>query len=98
MEEIHVWLTLDGAPKDIAVTYEDTVARIERGDQVVHTTQTHFISFRYKAAISVHVFGEEHEFCPGHMEGIDRVIEDYSNIEKFVLSGQFEWYNPGSVK
>lgn len=98
MQEIHVWLTLDGAPKETAVTYEDTVTMIERGTPIIHTTQTHFASLKYECPLYVHVFDETYQIKDSAKIKQGVYINKHTSIEKMIIFGQFGWYDPGDVR
>ena len=95
MEEIHIWLDLIGREnyedEYICKTYAETLIMIDDDTQkVVHTTQTHFCQFGY-GKLFVHINGEIHEVTKGDCEGTNRDIKASHNIEKMLLTGEFDW-------
>lgn len=64
---------------------------LESKTPIIHTTQPHFCQFRY-GRIFVHYNGTVHEIAKGKCEGTNREIKEGHNIEKMLLSGEFDWF------
>lgn len=94
-KRIHIWLDLVGYvddPDNLCTTYMDTIEALNKDIAIVHTTQTHFCSFRYGRRVFVHVNGTEHEITIGECEGTNKEIREAHNIEKMLLAGTFDWF------
>lgn len=91
---IVVWLDLDIEPERYSIqsTYLGTKRAVESGRRIVHTTQTHFLQFKYAKKLRVVINGTRHEITLGKCEGTDRLIRKTHNIEKLLLAGEFDWY------
>ena len=63
----------------------------------VHTSQPHFLSFKYlPARLFVHVRNnrdeEIHEITLGSCDGTDKELREAHNLEKLLLGGAFSWF------
>lgn len=96
VKELHLQLELklmnNEGWANVYKTYTETERAIERGDDVVYTTQTHFLSFRYAERLFVYVNGTEHEITLGKCSGTTREIKESHNLEKLLLNGEFDWF------
>lgn len=98
-KKLHVWLKCPNyihiLGKDIYDDYIDTKSAIERGDKVIHTTQPHFLRFRYGYRLFVHTDRNDangHEITLGECEGTNKEIREAHNIEKMLFAGTFDWF------
>lgn len=95
--EIHIWLDkidfADWYDDDVYLcnTYAETEVMLKCEQDIIHTTQTHFCQFKY-GKIFVHTGGSVHEITRGDCEGTNRDIKEADNIEKMLLSGEFDWF------
>ena len=85
-------LCLDQAPIIACTTFQETLDRVNRGWNYLHTTQTHFLQFKYANRLFVKVNGQVHEITVGKCEGTDKEIHINHNIEMMLLNGAFNWY------
>ena len=93
-KEIHVWLE-NNYTFDILTDFKSTNNAISNDIDIVHTTQTHFLSWEYNRRLFVHVTKDDlkgHEITLGKCEGTNREIRRGHNIEKMLLSGEFDWF------
>ena len=87
--ELH--LHLDDS--DICITnYFDTELAVLSNQKVVHTTITHFLSWKYRRRLFVHFCDKVHEITLGKCEGTGRYIREGHNIEKMLMNGEFDWF------
>lgn len=94
-EELHLHLTMDELLyNDPALTYLATYELFNLPEiyPVVHTNQTHFLSWRYAKRLFVHCYGKSHEITVGKCEGTDREIRESHDIERMLLNGEFSWF------
>lgn len=89
-KEIHIHL--DNVPEGCLTTYCATEKAIEDDFDVVHTTITHFCSWRYERKVFIHVNGTQHEITMGDCEGTNRHIREGHNLEKLLITGEFDWF------
>lgn len=89
--EIHIWLDDAYSEKSCLKTYFATERAIEYDYDVIHTTQISFCSFRYNRRIFIHVNGNIHEIIVGDCDGTTREIKEFHNLEKMLISGEFNW-------
>ena len=61
-------------------------------DEIVFTTQTAFLSFRWAERLFVHRKACVHEITIGDCEGTTRFIREGHNLEKMLISGEFDWF------
>ena len=93
-KEIHVHLTTDSLDKETHLTYLSTRECVNLPGiwPIVHTTQTHFLTFMYAERLFVHCYGRMHEITMGDCEGTKREISEAHNIEKMLIAGEFSWF------
>ncbi len=100
-KEIHLYIKFDFDywDKDIPVIVDFYEAMllfenpILRADNILHTTQTHFLKFSYGERLFVHTAdGKVHEITLGECEGTGRNITRFHNIERMLLQGVFNWF------
>ena len=100
-KEIHLYLNFDLEywDKDISidVDFHDAMWKFThpelRDDDVLHTTQTHFLRFHYGKRLFVHTPDRKvHEITLGKCEGTNREIRKSHNIEKMLIAGEFDWF------
>ena len=95
-KELHIWLDKVGFDKYedevyLCRTFRETVIMLESKTPIIHTTQPHFCQFRY-GRIFVHYNGTVHEIAKCKCEGTNCEIKEGHNIEKMLLSGEFDWF------
>ena len=94
-KQLHIWLE---RPKDNFLVYIDVLSTERAMNEEfnhIHTTQTHFLQFRYGYRLFVHVYEDDyfgHEITLGNCVGTNREIKKSHNIEKMLFAGEFEWY------
>lgn len=93
-KEIHLYVDTLDPREDICVTYADTIERLKRGDEVVRTTLTHFLQWPYGDKLFVHTCGEVFQITLGECVGTEREIRLAHNIERLLLHGGFDWFDP----
>lgn len=91
-EEIHLWIDLMCCKKYLCTNYWSTILEINSIYPIVHTTQPHFLQFRYAKRLFVHVNGECHEITLGNCEGTNIEIREGHDIEKMLFVGEFNWF------
>lgn len=89
-KEIHIHM--DDVPKGCLTTYCATEKAIEDDYDVIHTTISHFCSWRYHRRIFVHVNGEKHEITMGECKGTNKEIRESHNLERMLIAGTFDWF------
>lgn len=89
-KEIHIHL--DNVPSGCLVTYCETEKAIEDDVDEIHTTLTYICSWRYCRRIFIHVNGVKHEITMGKCEGTDRTIREGHNLERLLITGEFDWF------
>ena len=100
VKELHLKLELEKncfAVLGLCTTYKETEDAISQNKDVVCTTQTHFLSFKYAERLFVHVNGEKHEITLGNCEGTTREIKISHNLERLLFAGEFDWFEGESV-
>ena len=78
----------------ILYTFHECECRMISNKAELHTTLTRYLSFKYGERLFVHVGSEVHEITIGECDGTKREIKKSHNIEKLLLSGEFEWFQP----
>lgn len=78
---------------DLCDNYISTVYAIQYNN-VVRTTQTSFLSFKYAERLFVIFDGVTREIKLGETVGCSKEIREAHNIEKMLLNGAFNWFNP----
>lgn len=90
-KELHIWLITPDT--ECYTDYISTIEALHKGEDIINTTLTHFISFRYKRRIFIHTNkAEMHEITIGDCDGTNRQIREGYNIEKLLYSGEFNWF------
>lgn len=75
-------------------TFVETDGAVREAERYgVFTTLTHFLSFSNAERLFVHINGEIHELTLWDCEGTERVIRPGHNLEKLLISGEFNWWN-----
>ena len=108
LKEIH--LHLDARKWDLSKNYYiyDTYIKTEKMiqatlntheyDFIIHTTQPHFLSFKYlPARLFVHFYNKDdreeiHEITLGRCEGTEKELREAHNLERMLLAGSFDWW------
>lgn len=100
-KEIHLYIKFDLQCWDndipVVVDFYEAMLLFEnpilRDNDILHTTQTHFLKFSYGEKLFVHTAdGKVHEITLGKCEGTGREIIRFHNIEKMLLQGEFDWF------
>lgn len=76
------------------ICFDDTMKACLNPDiNIIHTTQIHFLHWRYAEKLFAHIKGETHEIGTGLFDtGTERYLTEHHNLEKLLISGDFEWY------
>ena len=114
LKEIHLHLKITNKEQTNLLYYEDYISTkraIEKAlesdeDEAIHTTQPHFLSFQYlPTRLFVHSYNgddeeneEIHEITLENCEGTEKELRPAHNIEKMLLAGSFDWFNPNEQK
>jgi hypothetical protein len=67
-------------------------------DYIIHTTQPHFLSFKYlPARLFVHFYNKDdqeeiHEITLDRCEGTEKELREAHNLERMLLAGSFDWW------
>lgn len=61
-------------------------------ENVLHTTQLHFLSFNYAERLFVSIDGVNHEITLGECDGTSREIKKGHNLERLLIAGEFDWF------
>lgn len=110
IKEIHLHLNPNIKDNDkwiIEDNFMDTKRIIKEAmkspyQEVIHTTQTHFLSFNYlPARLFVHINrndkNEIHEITLYNCEGTEKELRQAHNIERMLIAGAFDWFNPYEI-
>ena len=100
-EEVHLYLEFDlrywdsGIP--VSVDFHETMVKFInpelRDSNILHTTQTYFLSFKFGKRLFVHTpDGKVHEITLGECKGTHRLVKKAHNLEKLLISGEFDWF------
>ncbi len=73
-------------------TYVDTENAVYSQTPLIFTTITHFLRWSFATRLFVHINGGEHELTIGDCEGTTREIRAGHNLEKLLISGEFDWW------
>ena len=77
----------------VLTTFIDTEKAVYNDEnKYIYTTLTHFLRWNYAGRLFVHVDGETHELNLIDCEGTERVILPGHNLEKMLISGEFDWW------
>ncbi len=82
---------------DIYDTYDDTYDELKQGRREIYTTIPHFLNFKYAKKLFVHTVRIIHEITLGRCHGTKREIKKTHNIEKLLLSDEFDWWKKNSI-
>lgn len=89
-KEMHIWLYEPAQGEKIFTNYMDTFLAVERGEDIIHTTQIHFCDFRYGYRIFVHFpQNQSFEITLGVCKGTNREIKEGQNLQKMILTDEF---------
>lgn len=76
-------------------TYKSTMEALGK-NEILHTTQLEFLSFKYAERLFVRISNDEmHEITLGACEGTDREIREAHNLRHMLLAGAFDYYKEG---
>ena len=79
------------APFYCHTTFMGTEAALGK-EEIVYTTQLHFLNFKYAERLFVSIGDELHEITLGNCVGTNMEIREGHNLEKMLLAGVFDWF------
>lgn len=91
-KEMHVWLTSPLKGVNCFTDWATTQKAVDDDIDIIHTTQTHFVSWKYGRRIFIHIGDDIHEIKMGDCEGTERELREGHNIEKMLFVGEFSWF------
>ena len=98
-KELHVWLDSIGCTGNppVQCTFVGTEEEINRGAQIIHTTQPHFFSTKYIHTYELYAHKDGkmiHVQLGSNNPSTLRDIKEGHSLENLLLSGEFDFDNP----
>ena len=96
MKELHIYLDYDFKSAPLVLNYFSTTEEAinENTRKNIHTTQTHFCSWKYVNMgyrLFVHKDGHMIELKAGKNPSTDRLLKGTENLERLLLGGEFDF-------